>query len=149
MRRRWSIILPLLGLLLFSVITIRSMGHGFGSTVDGKHVGWGSLQLDPDPLNHYPHPEIGCKGGGQPCWPPISVDMWPGAIQTTLVIAALPAFIVGAWIVNALARIGTSEVISFLTAMPLLIGGWFYCLGWLIDRRRWRKLESAKLATGN
>jgi hypothetical protein len=41
-----------------------------------------------------------------------------------------------------LGRLGVSEIISFHIAMPLLITGWFYFLGRVIDR--WRHTEAAK-----
>jgi hypothetical protein len=44
------------------------------------------------------------------------------------------AFLVGVGIVHGLARVGISEVTSFMVSMPLLIFAWFYFVGWLLDR---------------
>jgi hypothetical protein len=52
---------------------------------------------------------------------------------------ALPAFLVGTGVVHGLARLGVSEVISFMVSMPLLIFAWFYLVGWLVDRRLRRR----------
>jgi hypothetical protein len=49
-------------------------------------------------------------------------------------ISALPAFVVGAISVKALAHLGISEVWSFVILMPFLIFAWFYFVGWLIER---------------
>jgi len=51
-------------------------------------------------------------------------------------LSALPAFIAGLVIVTVLGRFGVSQVSSFMVSMPLLLGTWYYFVGWLIDRRR-------------
>jgi hypothetical protein len=38
-------------------------------------------------------------------------------------------------IVSSLGRLGISEILSFMIAMPLLIVAWYYFMGWMIDRR--------------
>jgi hypothetical protein len=49
-------------------------------------------------------------------------------------LSALPAFLAGLGIVHGLARVGVSEVTSFMSSMPLLILAWLYFIGWLFDR---------------
>lgn len=63
----------------------------------------------------------------------------PGPLPRLLVLSALPAFVVGAVVVESLGRLGINEVISFMILMPLLICGWFYFLGWFIDRWRYKR----------
>jgi hypothetical protein len=54
--------------------------------------------------------------------------------------SALPAFLLGWFIVDDLAIWGVSQVWSFMVSMPLLISAWFYFLGWLVERRRRKPL---------
>lgn len=57
----------------------------------------------------------------------------PGHLAKSLVLTALPAFALGAIVVEGLAHVGVSEVWSFGAALPLLIFAWFYSVGWLVD----------------
>lgn len=52
-------------------------------------------------------------------------------------LSALPAFLVGGVVTNSLARLGVSEVSSFMVSMPILIFTWYYFVGCLLDR--WRR----------
>ena len=53
--------------------------------------------------------------------------------ERALFFSALPAFLLGSLIEGMLGQLGISKVLTFMVAMPLLIGSWFYFLGWLID----------------
>jgi len=58
---------------------------------------------------------------------------------------ALPAFILGAVVVNGFSRFGVNEIISFMISIPILIFAWFYLIGWLFDRwlnKRFRRIAS-------
>ncbi len=63
----------------------------------------------------------------------------PRMAAKALVISAFPAFLVGEVFVRGLARLGVSELASFMSTMPLLMLGWFYLIGWLLDRRRHKR----------
>ena len=69
--------------------------------------------------------------------------MWvdPSLLAQFLMLAALPAFVIGTAGVRGLASLGVSEVETFMILMPLLIFAWFYLVGWLVDRwvrKRWQ-----------
>jgi hypothetical protein len=71
------------------------------------------------------------------------MSLWvdPGLLAEVLMLSALPAFAVVAFVVARLGRFGLSEVSSFMVSMPLLIFAWHYAVGWLIDRWRSRQLR--------
>jgi len=93
MRVRWQIILPIVGLILFSAESFHSLQL--------------NRQLRTSPQKYY---------------------YWA-------LLSALPAFVLGALIVHALAHLGVRELLSFIVAMPFLVFGWFYFVGRLIDYR--------------
>jgi hypothetical protein len=55
----------------------------------------------------------------------------PGLIAELLVLSAAPAFILGKLVVRVLGR--RDEVSTFMASMPLLIGAWYFAVGWLAD----------------
>jgi hypothetical protein len=63
----------------------------------------------------------------------------PGTVTRTFMAFAMPAFLLSAVIVGGLRRLGINQIWSFMISMPLLIFGWFYFVGSLIDRRRWKR----------
>jgi hypothetical protein len=69
------------------------------------------------------------------------VFIWvePGWFAKSLMLSAFPAFVFGAAVVHGLGRLGISEVSSFMVLMPLLIFAWFYFVGWLVDRSRFKR----------
>src|SRR5262249_61488274 len=70
---------------------------------------------------------------------PVEMAVDAGWLAKALVISAVPAFIAGAFIVRGLGHLGINEVWTFAVSMPLLIAGWFYLIGWVIDRWRYRR----------
>jgi hypothetical protein len=131
MTRRWSLILPILGLILFGAETVRSIRDRQDQArqqVSLKYFYWSFLSLDSDPLNRNLKEPSGLGG-----WKLQSVWIDPGYMTQALMVSAFPAFIVGIRVVKALGHFGLSEVLSFFIAMPLLIFTWFYCVGWRID----------------
>ena len=60
-------------------------------------------------------------------------------MQKALVFTAIPAFLVGLAIVRGFARLGVSEVTTFMSTMPLCITLWFYSVGWLFDRWTYKR----------
>jgi hypothetical protein len=140
MKRRWSLILPLVGLAMFLLVTYHEVqfNHELFRRQNNRYFYWSSIRLDSDPLNRHSKIEPPCKPEEDCGFEPLSVWVDPGWPTRVLEYSALPAFVIGVVIVVALSRVGISEVASFLISMPLLIGAWFYLLGWLIDRGRCR-----------
>jgi hypothetical protein len=85
-----------------------------------------------------------CDGAKVNCveWDLSVADRWgPPPEERILVTSALPAFLVGAFTVDALGRLGISQVSSFMFLMPVLIFAWYYLVRWLLDRwirKRWQ-----------
>jgi hypothetical protein len=65
----------------------------------------------------------------------------PGWLEKALVVSALPASLLGAVFGRGLAQLGVSELVSFMSTMPALIFGWFYLVGWYLDR--WQHKRSS------
>jgi hypothetical protein len=157
MKRIWRTALPLLGLLIFALITYRSLfeSRQFNKLAGfhdghGRYLWWSSIRLNSDPLNKQnlsATPD--CKensSGSMGCTvvQPIGIIVDPGWLVRYLVLTAFPAFLLGAGIVRGFSRIGISEIPSFMLSMPVLISGWFYLVGWLLDRWRIKRQLAAK-----
>lgn len=56
---------------------------------------------------------------------------------------AMPAFIVGMIHVIVLGKLGINQLPYFMVLMPLLMCAWFYFLGWLIDRWRYKRARAS------
>jgi len=63
-------------------------------------------------------------------------DRWvaPGFLEEFFFVSALPAFVLGGFIVGGLGKLGINQVSSFMFVMPVLIFAWYYFMGWLFDR---------------
>jgi hypothetical protein len=63
-------------------------------------------------------------------------DRWVdrGLLEKVLMISALPAFVLGGFVVGGLGRLGINQVSSFMFVMPVLISAWYYFIGWMFDR---------------
>ena len=135
MRVRWRFVLPVLGLLAFcaeSYLSLR-MNREFGMAPH-RYYWWSSIRLDTDPLNKNPRTPAPCKSGEGDCgWEPGHIWIDPGYLTNSLMLAALPAFGLGAMTVSGLGHLGVNEVWSFFVSMPLFIVAWFYFVGWAID----------------
>jgi hypothetical protein len=143
MTLRWRLIFPLIGLSLFAVETYHSVEMNrqlHGAT--GRFFWWSSIRLNSDPLNRLPHVSTpaGCQPRSENCpsWDPQSIWIDPGLLVKLLMLSALPAFLLGGLAMGGLARLGVSEVFSFLSLVPALMFAWYYFLGWLVDRLRYR-----------
>lgn len=124
--------MPFAGLLLFAWVTVQSMRVNHPPT---RIRWWSSIRLDSKAHTESP---VVCKDRSENCgdWEPVSILVDPGLVARLLILAAFPAFILSALVVGGLGRLGISEVYSFMISTPLLIGTWFYFLGWLLDRRK-------------
>lgn len=149
---RWSVILPIAGLLLFTAVTIHSSAQNqHDAAHPRKYFWWSSLRLDTDPLNKRSVSNEPCSGAQADCtgWSRLP-NRWiaPGLLDRILVFSALPAFFAGAVVVVTLSKAGVDEVLSFMVGMPILLFGWYYLVGWLIERwsvRRRQRDASLKL----
>jgi hypothetical protein len=132
-------------LLMFSILTIHSIKANRERHFSGgqRYFWWGALRLDSDPWNRHPRslvPEP-CEDGEPNCvaWDPEYIWVEPGILERALIVSAVPAFALGALVCAGLARLGISKVLTFMISMPILIFVWFYFLGWLIDRWRYKR----------
>ena len=134
MRMRWRLILPVIGLILFGAETYSSLrlNRQLG-TVPRKYYYWSSIDLDSDPLNRS-SAYFRSRDSGAGTWGFQTIWVDPGYLTKALMLSALPAFVVGVVVTSGLARLGVSEVWSFMVAMPASIVAWFYFVGWLFDR---------------
>jgi hypothetical protein len=130
-RLQW--ILPVLGLIVFSLISYSSFRWHYQYAKDSHIFLWSSFHLDSDPLNKHSstlrHPQ--CPPEEPNCieWDLSTMVVEPGFLTRTLMLSAFPAFIVGAVVVDLLGRLGVSQVASFMVSMPILIFAWFYLVG--------------------
>ena len=63
----------------------------------------------------------------------------PSRVERLFVLFALPAFVISLFITFGMGRFGISEVLSYMISVPLLISAWFFFVGWLIDRWRFKR----------
>jgi hypothetical protein len=145
MRLRWSVILPMIGLILFTAVTYRSMpANEHEQEAPRKYYWWSSLRLDSDPLNKNPQLAVPCANEKQNCsngeFP--NVKIAPRWLDRLLIVSALPAFLAGAAIVVVLSKLGLDEVLTFMVSMPILLFVWYYFIGWLIERWSYRRGEA-------
>jgi hypothetical protein len=145
MQLRWSVILPMVGLILFAAVSYRSMPvNHHEQEAPRKYYWWSSLRLDSDPLNENPQLAAPCAIEKQNCskgeFPNIKIV--PSWLDRLLIISALPAFLAGAAIVVVLSKAGLDEVLTFMVCMPILLFVWYYFVGWLIERWGYRRAQA-------
>jgi hypothetical protein len=135
MRKRWRIVLPVIGLALFSAESYHSIRFNRETQrIPSRYFWWSSLRLDSDPLNRHPKDATPCKNGEENCWDLRATWVDPAYLTRFQVLTAFPAFIVGGLAVGGLGKLGISEVSSFMFLMPVLIVAWYYFVGRLLDR---------------
>jgi hypothetical protein len=136
MQTRWSMILPIIGLILFAAVSYRSMPlNEHEQEVPRKYYWWSSLRLDSDPLNRNPDLAAPCANEKQNCsngeFPNMKIGpLW---LDRFLIVSALPAFLFEAVLVVVLSKLGLDEVRTFMVSMPILLFAWYYFAGWLIE----------------
>jgi hypothetical protein len=127
--------LPIIGIILFSAVSYHSFR--FNQEVQrppSRYFWWSDVRLDSDPANKRNWGATPCEDGKENCWELRSTWVDPSLLAQFLMLSALPAFVVGEFAVRALGRMGISQVASFMFLMPVLIFGWYYFIGWLLDR---------------
>jgi hypothetical protein len=144
MRRRWQLILPSIGLMLFGCVTYESLEGRRYEKAHGQYFWWASIPLDAHHLDQGPGDATPCRNAVDNCvsWEPRAIAD-PGWLTRTLILSAFPTFLIGIPLVRLLGRHGPSEIWSFMILMPLLITAWYYAVGWLIDRFAYRRSRSA------
>jgi hypothetical protein len=144
MHTRWSMILPIIGLILFAAVSYKSMPlNEHEQEAPRKYYWWSSLRLDSDPLNQSPQlpapctNDKNCSNGEFP-----NTKIAPRWLDRVLIISALPAFLVCATIMVILSKLGLDEVRTFMVSMPILLFAWYYFVGWLIERWSYRRAQA-------
>jgi hypothetical protein len=133
---RWRLVLPVLGLILFGAASVGSirLNRQLG-TAPRRYYFWSCLRLDSDPMNRHPREPTPCKSGDEGCgWELQNIWVDCGYLTKSLWLTALPAFALGGAVVAGLGHLGVNQVWSFAFVMPLMLFGWFYFVGWLVDR---------------
>lgn len=149
MKRRWSIILPVLGLTVFASITEQTYRLHTVTRDPLRYVYWSRMRLDRHP--ELPEPYLPCPEGA-PCAFDYLTDRFTrddsgfghdygiGHRYPELFgWSAFPVFLLSGLLISGLGRLGISHVWTFFIVMPPALSAWYYFLGWLIDRRRWRR----------
>lgn len=132
MKRRWSNILPIAGLLLFGWFTHQAYEREKAVRIQMRYLYWGSLLLDRHPLTPVP-PKVGLA------WDPKFISVHRDYLFLLLQGTAFPCFLMVDVLMSGLGRLGASHVVTFFISMPLLLAAWYYFIGWAIDRRRHRR----------
>ena len=135
MRKRWRAVLPVIGTILFSVVSYHSLC--VDRETPSRYFWWSSIRLDSDPSNRGNWGAMPCQDGKENCWELRNKWVDPGLLEEFLMLSALPAFVVGGFAVRTLGTMGINEVSSFMLLMPVLICAWYYFIGWLLDRCNW------------
>jgi hypothetical protein len=145
MRKLWSLILPLAGLLLFTVISYRSaLVNDQTQKSSSKYYWWSSLRLDSDPLNQNLKPVNPCEDKKKDCANPeiANARIQPSWLDKMLIFSAFPAFLAGAATVVGLSKLGIDEVLTFMVSMPIFLFAWYYFVGWMIDRWLFKRTQT-------
>jgi hypothetical protein len=151
---RYRLLLPIVGLVLFAVVTYDAVRmNREAHPLSTRYFWWSSIRLDSDPQNRHPRQvsPTPCKDGRTNCveWDPVEIWVDPGVLTLALGLSSFPAFSIAGLIVHGLAKLGVSEVLTFMTAVPILIAAWYYLIGLLLDRwRRNRRQYTAALGAG-
>ncbi len=127
--------LPICGLLLFSILSYRSVS--LHKTYYGgrpqRYFDWNGLHLNSDPLN---------KGHWQPVpcidTPCEVIEVWRKEsgwdyANYAFLLSAMPALLLTWPLCLALGKLGVSQVLTFFISTPLLAFAWFYFVGWLFE----------------
>ena len=129
MHRFWRILLPIVGLLLFTGVSWRSfhVNRETHSHLPCKYFLWSAIRLDTDPANRNRVVGGTCKDGDENCVSWDLKDTWvdPGLLDGFLLLTALPAFVFGRFVVGLVGKLGINQVTSFMALMPALSVVWY------------------------
>jgi hypothetical protein len=144
MRKRWRFVLSLSGVTLFVLLTYQAVHahHEMRNGQAGRYFWWGAIRLDSDPLKKHPAARTQpCEEEASGCssWDPEYIWVSPGVVERVLILSAFPVFLFCLAVVRGLARLGISEVASFMCTTPVCITVWFYSIGWFLDRWTYKR----------
>ena len=139
MQKRWRVVLPVIGIILFSVVSYHSLRVNRGiQRAPSRYFWWSATRLDSDPVNkrNWNWGATPCQNSKENCsrWDLETIWVDPSLVEQFLILSALPAFIMGGLAVRGLGTIGINQIWSFMLSMPILICAWYYLIGWLLDR---------------
>jgi hypothetical protein len=104
-----------------------------------RYFWWASVRLDSDPLRKRSLSSC-VEGSNADCdLHSQYIFVHPGLLEQTLILTAFPAFLIALTIVHGLAHFDVNEFLSFMLTMPALTIAWFYILGSLLDRWRYKR----------
>jgi hypothetical protein len=149
MKRRWSIILPVVGLAAFASITEQAYRIDATTRLPLRYVYWSGMRLDRQPQLP-PPPYLTCSEGAPCAFNYLTRRFirndsdWGHEYRTPLYPellgwSAFPVFLLSGLLISGLGRLGVSHVWTFFIVMPPALSAWYYFLGWTIDRRRYRR----------
>jgi hypothetical protein len=130
---RW--VLPVIGLMLFGMESYDSyrLNRQLAPSPH-RYYWWSAIRLDSQPTKAV-ETSPSCQSGTEDCiFQPDFVWVDPGYASELLICSSLPGFAAEAAILAVGSRFGVSEVWTFMFTTPILVAGWFYFAGWLIDR---------------
>ena len=112
-----------------------------------RYFYWGKARLDPDPLGkdfkRIPLVMQPCANDPEHCVEfnaeYINSELSP--LEKLFDFSALPTLAVEIVILEGSRRLGVNQVWTFMVSMPLLVFAWFYFLGRLIDRWRYKRSQ--------
>ena len=137
MRRFWRVVLPIVGLLLFSLVSWHDfrVNREIHQHLPNKYFMWSAIRLDTDPANRGNWDVGKCKDSDENCVRWDLKDTWvdPGLLDGFLLLTAFPAFVLGRLIVGFLGTMGINQLTSFMLLMPVLLLIWFYFVGRVLD----------------
>jgi len=141
MRVRLKIVLPLIGLFIFSAATYHSFRQRELERTPNKYFWWSSIRLDTDPANKRDSDTTFYKDAQGLTWELRDRWVYPSLLEQFLMLSAFPAFLTGWLAVIGLGKLGVCQVSSFMLVMPVTIFGWYYFIGWLLDSgiRKWSR----------
>ena len=132
MRLHWFF--PAVALVIFAIITFQSYRwHRRYYPKDPTFL-WGTLHLDSDPLNR--HARNRCGDSDQDCEGFELRTLWvePGPLLEYYLLLSMPAFLLARLVTAAFAKVGVSEVVTFMICMPIALCAWYYVVGRASDR---------------
>jgi len=132
--------LSVVGLILFSWVSYNAWNaNRHPHIASSRYFWWASLRLDTDSTN-----SRGSKwdfSNDDSGWGHADVWIDPGWVARLLVLSALPVFLISAVAITGLGMIGISQLSSFMSLTPTLIVGWYYFIGWLLDRWSFKRSQ--------
>jgi len=148
MRRFWRLVLPIVGILLFSLVSWHSfkVSGEIHQHFPNKYFYWSAIRLDTDPANRRNWDVGKCRDNDENCWELRDTWVDPSFFDIFVLLTAFPVFVLGRLIVGFLGTMGINQLTSFMLLMPELLVIWFYFVGRMLDgwiqRRSKRSVSS-------